>query len=67
MQLCPAPVLHFCSRDPTYVYFVPLSLGDKKTMKLLTTFVFPLVMENIIRRRELWWDVELCTLGGPSP
>lgn len=48
------------------VYFISLSLADKKTMKRLTTFVFQLVMENIIRRRELWWNVELCTLGGSS-
>lgn len=62
---CTRPPLLFL--DPTYVYFISLSLGDKKTMKLLTTFVFQLVMENIIRRHELWWNVELCTLGGPSP
>ena len=64
MQLHPAPILRFCAWHPTYVYFISLSLGDKKTMNLLTTFVFQLVMENIIRRRELWWNIELCTLGG---
>lgn len=66
MQLRPAPILCFYAWHPTYVYFISLSLGDKKTMKRLTTFVFQLVMENIIRRRELWWNVELCTLGGSS-
>lgn len=53
-----------CPLHPVYVSFVSLSFGDKKTMELLRTFVFQLVMENIIRGSERWWNVELHTLGG---